>query len=194
MLAAHGLDGADLLQLAHLVANAELRRRSAYLGDRHADLIGFLVVVGCKAAATYDPSHPRASYGRNGGNPLRSYLSDIMQRRLYDFYRSRGEGFSDRRYASHAEVLPTADETLALLGSGAEASVAVDARALGAAAAELSEGLSEEARDTLERIALPAAYGYNALEIAHAAGVGVAAQKRLLSALREELEAAGVAG
>jgi DNA-directed RNA polymerase specialized sigma24 family protein len=183
------MDGQELLRIANAVANTELRRRGAYLGDRHADLIGFLVVVGCKAAATYDSSWPRARYGLNGGDPFRSYIGDIMQRRLYDFYRSRGEGFSDRRYLSHAEVTPTADEALALLAAGATAAVDVSEHALETAAAELGEGLSEEARDTLERIALPAAQGYNPMEIARAAGVGVAAQKQRLAALREELEA-----
>lgn len=160
VLAAHGLGGAELLRMASAVAAKELQRRGAYLGDRHTDLISFLVVAGCRAAVTYDPDWPQMSYGRNGGNSLRSYLGDIMARRVGDFYRSRGEGFSDRRYKSHAELVPTTDEMLVLLGGDAVDAEDTDDHELATAAAELGAELSEEARATLELIAVPAARGY----------------------------------
>lgn len=186
------MTGAELLGIVRTVAMDELRRRGAYVGDRLDDLVGFLVAAGCKAAIGYDPNHPQASYGRNGGDPFRNYIADIMHRRLYDWYRSRAEGFSDRRYRTYGEVVPTTDETLAQLTGGFDL-VSVDEFDLTAAAVELGNGLSEEARVTLD-IAVSMARGYHPNEIARATGIGPTTQRSRLDALREELVAVGVTG
>jgi hypothetical protein len=77
------------------------------LGDRFEDLVSKLVEVGLEEAITYDPQKQGLRYGRGGGDPFQSRLSDIMDHRIDDFYRSRAEGFSDRRYKNYGEVTPS---------------------------------------------------------------------------------------
>jgi hypothetical protein len=93
-----GFDGERLLRLAHQVANDELRRKGSYLGDRYEDLVGWLVVVGCRAAIAYNPARA------NGNYQASTYLYDVMEKRIPDFYRRKGEGFGDTRKKYTAQV------------------------------------------------------------------------------------------
>ena len=103
----YGLTSKSLMALAERVAIVGLRRRGAVLGDRFEDLVSRLTMVGLQEAVTYDPEHPRTRYGQNGGNPFEGWLEDVMDRRIDDYFRSRAEGFSDRRYKNYAEVTPS---------------------------------------------------------------------------------------
>ena len=103
----HGFTSERLMGLASTVAASGLRRRGATLGDRFEDLVSRLVKVGLEATLRYDPELQHMAYGRNGGDPFRGYLSDVMDRRIDDYFRSRSEGFSDRRYKNYGEVTPT---------------------------------------------------------------------------------------
>jgi len=96
----HGFTPERLIKLARKIANDALRLRGATLQDRFEDLVSRLQIAGMEAAWKYDPLTKHASYGSNGGDPFQSYLSDIMDKRVVDFYRSKAEGWGDRRYGN----------------------------------------------------------------------------------------------
>lgn len=106
----HGFTPERLQLLARRVAADQCRLRGASLGDRMDDLVSRLVIAGLQAVLRYDPTRFHASYGSNGGDPFESYLADIFERRAVDYWRSKGEGFGDRRYGNdnrydlHADV------------------------------------------------------------------------------------------
>lgn len=93
----HGFTPERLMKLARKVANDELRRMNGTLGDRFDDLVSRMVIAGMEAAWKYDPLVKHASYGKNGGEPFASYVADMMALRVKDHYRSKAEGFGDRR-------------------------------------------------------------------------------------------------
>ncbi len=93
----HGFTTERLMKLSRKVANDELRLRGANLGDRFDDLVSRLQIAGLQAALKYDPHRHHASYGKNGGEPFASYVADIMGMRVDDYFRSKAEGFGDRR-------------------------------------------------------------------------------------------------
>jgi hypothetical protein len=93
----HGFTTERLMKLSRKIANDALRLRGASLGDRFEDLVSRLQIVGLQAAMRYDPHRDHASYGKNGGEPFSSYVSDIMSMRVDDYFRSKSEGFGDRR-------------------------------------------------------------------------------------------------
>lgn len=105
-LARLGFDGERLMRLARKVGSDYLRATGATL-DRHRfeDLTSFLVVQGLRAAITWDPSVKFRTYGSNGGSPAASYLADVMERRCVDYFRSKAEGFGDKRYGNHDRVV-----------------------------------------------------------------------------------------
>ena len=103
----HGFTTNRLMTLARTVAADGVQRRGAALGDRFDDLVSRLTIAGLQAALRYDPEREHMAYGRNGGDPFASYVSDIMDKRIDDHFRSRAEGFSDRRYDNYGEVVPT---------------------------------------------------------------------------------------
>jgi hypothetical protein len=104
----HGFTSEKLMERAELVAWEGVRRRGATLNEeRMSDLIARLIRVGLEAVLRYDPEREHMSYGRNGGSPFSSYLSDIMDKRIDDHFRSRAEGFSDRRYENYGVVEPS---------------------------------------------------------------------------------------
>lgn len=90
-LAAHGFDGDKLIAYASTIARREMTRTGSTLGDRHEDLVMYLVEVGCRTATRYNPSKSSTSY------TFDSYIYDVMARRVTDFYRRKSEGFGDRR-------------------------------------------------------------------------------------------------
>jgi hypothetical protein len=93
----HGFTPERLMKLSRKIANDALRLRGATLGDRFEDLVSRLQIVGMEAAWKYDPTRRHESYGSNGGEPFVSYLSDVMNHRVDDMFRSKSEGFGDRR-------------------------------------------------------------------------------------------------
>lgn len=103
----HGFTSERLTRLAHKVANDSLRLRGATLQDRFDDLVSRLVMVGLQAALRYDPEREHLSYGANGGEPFSSYVADLMDKRVDDFFRSKAEGFGDRRYGYDDRIVLT---------------------------------------------------------------------------------------
>jgi hypothetical protein len=103
----HGFTTERLMHLARKVAADGCRKRGAALGDRFDDLVSRLQLAGLQAALRYDPEREHRGYGSNGGDPFTSYVADVMDRRIDDHFRSRSEGFSDRRYGNYGEVTPT---------------------------------------------------------------------------------------
>jgi len=93
----HGFTTERLMKLSRKIANDALRLRGASLGDRFEDLVSRLQIVGLQAAMRYDPHRDHASYGKNGGEPFASYVADVMGMRVDDYFRSKAEGFGDRR-------------------------------------------------------------------------------------------------
>lgn len=105
-LQANGLDGRRLLKLAHRITQDAQRRAPAGLGGKYEDLHSFLVEQALRAAVRYDP---RIS---NGGYSFESYLCDVMEQRVTDYYRRKSEGFGDRRSGSDGRVVLSGDPML----------------------------------------------------------------------------------
>lgn len=106
-LARHGFTTARLDKLARKVAIDALRLRGAVLQERFDDLISRLTIVGLEAARRFDPTREHKSYGSNGGNVFESYLADIMGKRVDDYFRSKAEGFGDRRSGNDGRIVLT---------------------------------------------------------------------------------------
>lgn len=103
----HGFTAERMTRLAQKVANDALRLRGAVLQDRFDDLVSRLVMVGMESAWRYDPEREHVSYGRNGGEPFASYVADVMDKRVDDYFRSKHEGFGDRRYGNDNRIVLT---------------------------------------------------------------------------------------
>lgn len=58
----------------------------------------YLVELGCRKAVTYNPDKSSPTYS------FSSYLYDIMAQRVPDFYRSKAEGFGDKRRNQHDRI------------------------------------------------------------------------------------------
>lgn len=109
VLTENGFGGDRLLKLCRRIANDELRHRGAFLDpSRFEDLVGFLALQGVRAAVRYDPERHHASYGRNGGDPFSSWLSDLLVHRVTDWYRSKSDGNGDRRYGNDNRLVLSA--------------------------------------------------------------------------------------
>ena len=93
----HGFTTERLMKLSRKIANDALRLRGASLGDRFEDLVSRLQMAGLDSALRYDPHRRHAAYGKNGGEPFASYVADVMGHRVDDYFRSKAEGFGDRR-------------------------------------------------------------------------------------------------
>ena len=93
------------MKLARKIANDALRLRGATLGDRFEDLVSRLQIVGLQAAMRFDPDRHHATYGSNGGDPFASYVADLMEKRVDDFFRAKAEGFGDRRYGNDNRIV-----------------------------------------------------------------------------------------
>jgi hypothetical protein len=106
----HGFTGERLQKLARRVANDWLRAKGATLGDRYEDLVSSLCIVGLNGALRYDPTMYQRSYGSNGGEPFASFVADLMERRIVDWYRAKAEGNGDRRYDNDGRVWLAGDD------------------------------------------------------------------------------------
>ena len=102
-LAAIGLNGPALLRIANRIANDYTRRTGATLGDKHEDFTMHLVETGLKAALRYNPALAQGEQGT-------SFVWKIMERRCDDFFRSKAQGFGDRRYGNDNRLVLT-DQT-----------------------------------------------------------------------------------
>jgi hypothetical protein len=185
VLEEHGFTGERLLRLARRIANDWLRRSGGFLDDeRMDDLVGFLVLQGCRAATRYDPERVQRSYGSGGGDPFASYLADIMQVRVTDWYRSKREGNGDRRYGHDKRLVLDGEMTYAEPGDAFERELAARRQESGAdlddAEAALGEGLSEQARWGLRLVRLSLEQGEHLT-----GGPGSGAARK---AVRSELE------
>jgi DNA-directed RNA polymerase specialized sigma subunit len=98
-LKANGRDGAWLLKTAHAIAHDYQRRTGSHLADKHDDLVQFLALTGLRAASAYQPGKSGADY------TFDSYIWDIMERRITDFFRRKSEGFGDRRHGHDNRVI-----------------------------------------------------------------------------------------
>jgi DNA-directed RNA polymerase specialized sigma24 family protein len=103
ILRQHGLNGDRLLKLARRIANDAQRKAPAGLGGKYEDLVSFLTLQALEAVIRYDPAKVRPGY------TFSSYLCDIMEQRVHDFYRRKSEGFGDRRYGNDARVILAGD-------------------------------------------------------------------------------------
>lgn len=109
ILARQGFDGERLLRMAHAVALDAQRRAPGGLGGKYEDLVAFLVLQALESTAKYDANRSGHDF------KFSSYLYDIMERRVTDWYRRKSEGFGDRRNGSDDRIVLAGDETDILL-------------------------------------------------------------------------------
>lgn len=102
-LRANGLNGDRLLKLARRIANDAQRQAPAGLAGKYEDLVSFLTLQALEATIRYDTTRTRPGY------TFTSYLCDIMERRVPDFYRRKSEGFGDRRSGNDQRIILTGD-------------------------------------------------------------------------------------
>jgi hypothetical protein len=87
---AHGFTGERLLKLCRKIANDKLARLGRFMHEqRLEDLVGYLALQGVQAGLRYDPERVQARYGSRGGEPFASWLADILDHRVTDWYRSK---------------------------------------------------------------------------------------------------------
>jgi DNA-directed RNA polymerase specialized sigma subunit len=99
----HGLSGDRLMKLARRIANDAQRRAPAGLGGKYEDLVQFLNLQALEAALRYDPAKSGNGYS------FTSYLCDVMELRVDDFYRRKSEGFGDRRHGNDQRIVLVGD-------------------------------------------------------------------------------------
>ena len=188
VLAEHGLDGDRLCAFVYRCLQSNLSRRGAYLSEeRFQDCLDYLVLAAVTTAAKYDPTRSRP-----GTYKFESYLWDILERRIIDWWRVnigdlRFPELLERKAAFRSPLpLDPMDEDA---HDGDRALSAEDAYCLSMsnAVAELGASLSEQGRWTLEHVARPLAEGGRIAEVAREAGLSTPAAQRLLAEAREEL-------
>lgn len=103
ILRQHGLNGDRLLKLARRIANDAQRKAPAGLGGRYEDLVSFLTLQALEATIRYDPAKHGTNY------TMSSWLCDIMERRVADWYRRKSEGFGDRRSGNDQRIILAGD-------------------------------------------------------------------------------------
>jgi DNA-directed RNA polymerase specialized sigma24 family protein len=182
-LRARGLSGARLLGIARDVAN-DAARRSPYCSEatRQA-LTSYLTEVALRETLRYDATRSGEGYS------FPSYVWDILNLRVSDFYRRKSEGFGDKRSGSANRVTLSADP-LADLHDGAGVWDEHDG-GLDTAIEELASSVSPESKDTIERIVVLIACGYREPEIAKVLGVRQGEVRDRMTRLRAELRGGG---
>ena len=194
MLREHGLDGDRLCAFVYRCLRSNLNRRGAYLSEeRFEECLDYLVLVAVATAAKYDPSRSRP-----GTYKFESYVWDILERRIIDWWRvnigdMRFPELIERKAAFRSPLpLDPMDEDA---HGGDRALSAEDEYALSMSnvVAELGASLSEQGRWTLEHVARPLADGGRISDVAREAGLSTPAATRLLAEVREEIAAAGLA-
>jgi DNA-directed RNA polymerase specialized sigma subunit len=99
----HGLNGDRVMKLARRIASDAQRRAPAGLGGKYDDLVGFLSLQALEAALRYEPAKSGNGYS------FTSYLCDVMELRVDDFYRRKSEGFGDRRHGNDQRIVLVGD-------------------------------------------------------------------------------------
>jgi hypothetical protein len=106
----HGWTGERLQKTARRITNDYLKLNVPYLSEtKREDMVDFVTEKALWATLRFRPSYPTASYGQNGGNHYDSWICDIMSNRCPDFFRSKHEGFGDKRYNNHDRIVLDAD-------------------------------------------------------------------------------------
>ena len=194
MLREHGLDGDRLHALVYRCLQSNLNRRGAFLAEeRFEECRDYLVLVAVATAAKYDPSRSRP-----GTYKFESYLWDILEKRVIDWWRVnigdlRFPELLERKAAFRSPLpLDPMDEN-ARNGDRALSAEDEYALSMGNVVAELGASLSEQGRWTLENVARPLAEGGRIGEVAREAGLSTPAAARLLAEVREEMAAGGLA-
>ncbi len=83
VLREHGLDGDRLHALVYRCLQSNLNRRGAYLAEeRFQDCLDYLVLAAITTASKYDPTRSRP-----GTYKFESYLWDILEKRVIDWWR-----------------------------------------------------------------------------------------------------------
>lgn len=100
----HGFSVERLMRLARKIANDAIRTRGGVPSHWFEDLVSRLQLAGLQLALRYDPQR-QSKYGSNGGDPFGSYVADVMDKRVDDFFRSKSEGFGDRRYGNDGRIV-----------------------------------------------------------------------------------------
>lgn len=72
--------------------------------DKRDALADFVVEKSLPAVIGFKADHPTESYSRNGGKHFDSWICDIMFKRCVDHFRSKSEGWGDRRYGNDNRV------------------------------------------------------------------------------------------
>jgi excisionase family DNA binding protein len=194
VLRAHGFSGDRLLKLARKIANDKLARLGGFMHEqRLEDLVGFLALQGVQAALRYDPERAHARYGSRGGDPFASWLADILDHGVTDWYRSKAEGGGDRRYNNDNRLVLDGDMGYEEPGDAFEREFDLRRAEQGVdfeeAEADLGHGLGDEARLGLYYARLRAE-GYripNATAGCNGDGPRLTATGRALEAARKEL-------
>ena len=185
----HGLDADRLRALVYRCLQSNLNRRGAYLAEeRFQECSDYLVLVAITTAAKYDPSRSRP-----GTYKFESYLWDILERRVIDWWRVN---IGDMRFpelierkAAFRSPLPLDPTDDARSGDRALSAEDEYGLSMSNAVAELGASLSEQGRWTLEHVARPLAEGGRISDVAREVGLSAPAAKRLLAELREEMAA-----
>jgi hypothetical protein len=94
-----------VIKLARRIATDAQRRAPAGLGGKYEDLVSFLLVQAMQAIVRLDPTKLGPNYS------LASYICDVMEHRVPDFYRRKAEGFGDRRSGADNRIVLMGDKT-----------------------------------------------------------------------------------
>jgi hypothetical protein len=173
----HGLTGEQLLGLSRKAASDALRRKGAFLDpDRFDDLASYMLEVGVRYAARYEPGH---------GIGISTFLYRRMRSRYVDWCRAT---LGDTRNVSNRRIPPGRLFPFNELIDSAVFDPGYDeAGTPFEAAAVLATELDPSCGWTLVHIAGPLASGWQLKEAAAAAGITHPQAQRLLDELQDEL-------
>lgn len=150
--------------------------------ERFEDLVSFLVEVGVRADARFDPG-----YG-DGGQARTTYLYRRMRPRIVDWYRhTMGDGrYLPDRTKHPRSAIPFADASELSVAAGYAFELTFDS-SMSLAVESLAAGISDAGRETLATIVRPLAEGFRVQEIARGLGITTAKLDARLEQLRAEL-------
>ena len=97
-LHAHGLGGRQRLGIARDVANHAAGRFPYCSETTRENLASYLTEVGVRQALAYHPARSGDGYS------FASFLWDVLNRRVTDYFRKKAEGHGDRRHGNDRRV------------------------------------------------------------------------------------------
>jgi hypothetical protein len=174
----HGFTGEQLLKLSRKAAQDALRKRIAFLDpDRFEELADYMLEVGVKYAARYEPGH---------GIGISTFLYRRMRIRYVDWMRitlgdSRARCGSRRFPSGVCFPFDELRDTAVTENGYDELETPFDA------AAEIADDLDPASAWSIVHLAGPIASGWKLTEAATAAGVTDMLAKRRLDDLQDEL-------